>query len=262
MLKPNLNVVVMRFLSKLLFTKGYEIASLGQKVEGNLYPSEATRDEIATISLVKDFTMTPTIRIYALIKAVKYIVENDIEGSFVECGVWRGGSAMAIAKTLKDLGDTKREIFLYDTFSGMTPPEPKDFVIETGVTASELMNKTKIGDGRNIWALSKLDEVKNNLKLTNYPLSHFKFIEGDVCHTLNETIPDKIALLRLDTDFYESTSVELKKLYPLVSKKGVLIIDDYGDWNGSKQATDEYLTHFNLHPYMHVIDKAARLIII
>ena len=78
---------------------------------------------LATIEAVRPFTMTSPERINALCEAVRYVVRNGIPGAFVECGVWRGGSAMAAVRTLLECGDAERSVFLFDTFEGMTPPE-------------------------------------------------------------------------------------------------------------------------------------------
>jgi O-methyltransferase len=75
----------------------------------------------------KEYTMTPRERVYALYKAVEYIVKAKIPGDFVECGVWRGGSTMVIALTLLELKEDSRKIYLYDTFKGMTMPTEKDY---------------------------------------------------------------------------------------------------------------------------------------
>ena len=76
---------------------------------------------------------------------------------------------------------------------------------------------------------------------------------------LKKNIPKKISLLRLDTDWYESTKIELEILYPLLQKGGILIIDDYGHWGGSKKAVDEFF--LDKYVWMHYIDYACRLII-
>ena len=95
-------------------------------------------------------------------------------------------------------------------------------------------------------------EVNNN---------KIRLIKGPVEKTLlnNENLPDKISLLRLDTDFYESTKIELEILYPKVIKGGFLIIDDYGHWKGSRKAVDEYFK--NSLPFIHFIDESCRLIV-
>jgi hypothetical protein len=189
----------------------------------------------------RDYTMTSPERMYSLYKAVKYVVKAKLEGDFVECGVWKGGSAMVIAHTLKTLGITDREIFLYDTYEGMSEPSEHDMKNSTG--DGDHVRKyweENQAEGVNKWCYSALDEVRNNLESTGYPINHIHTIKGKVEDTIPDTIPKKISLLRLDTDWYESTKHELIYLYPILSDKGVLIIDDYGSWAGAKKAVDEY----------------------
>jgi hypothetical protein len=99
-----------------------------------------------------------------------------------------------------------------------------------------------------VFAYSSLEEVKNNLQPSQFPKENIIFIEGDVSKTLQDrnNIPEKISLLRLDTDWYQSTKDELEILYPKLSNKGVLIVDDYGHWKGAKKAVDEYFKNMDI----------------
>jgi len=210
---------------------------------------------------VKQFTMTSQMRVQALISAVRYVVDNDIPGDFVECGVWRVGSAMAIAKVLVDLGVQDRRIWLYDTFEGMTPPTVEDLETLTGNRAIDLLNSTQVDDGNNVWCVASITDVKSNLRETGYPPELLKFIKGDVGATLYQESPKSIALLRLDTDWYESTAIELEVLYPLLSQGGVCIIDDYGHWAGAKKAVVEYFAKNPPSPLLSRIDYTGRLLV-
>ena len=203
-------------------------------------------------------TMTNIERIDALREAVEYVIANSIPGDIVECGVWRGGSMMAVALTLMRLG-TVRRLWLYDTFSGMTAPGPFDLDFQ-GRPAADLM---KSADPRTslIWARSGLSSVQTALAETGYPKCQIEFIVGSVETTIPQQAPEKIALLRLDTDWFESTYHELVHLWPRLSKHGILIIDDYGDWVGAKRAVDQYFREANIRPFLHRIDGTARLVI-
>ncbi len=165
----------------------------------------------------KPFTMTSKERMYALYKAVSYVTEAGIPGDLVECGVWKGGSAMLMAMM------SERKIFLYDTFEGMTEPGVHDYSIAGNDAVAEGMSS------------ASLELVKSNVQSPNAV-----FVRGKVEDTIPATVPDQIALLRLDTDWYESTKHELTHLFPLLSKGGVIIIDDYGHYAGAKKAVDEY----------------------
>jgi hypothetical protein len=104
-------------------------------------------------------------------------------------------------------------------------------------------------------------DVEANVRSTGYPFEQFTFVEGDVSQTLQQTVPEKIALLRLDTDWYESTKTELEVLYPRLSVGGVCIFDDYGHWQGARRAVDEYFDGLGYRPYMHPIDYSGRVLI-
>lgn len=188
----------------------------------------------------KDYTMTSKERMFALYTAVRYAIDASIPGDFVECGVWKGGSSMVIAATLLELGATDRTIHLYDTFEGMSEPTEEDTLMtDASMDTHERWTSDQKGE-YNKWCYSPLDEVKRNLASTGYPMDRVRFVKGKVEDTIPAQIPETIALLRLDTDWYESTKHELEHLYPLLERQGVLIIDDYGNWAGSKKAVDEY----------------------
>lgn len=203
--------------------------------------------------------MTSNERLYGLIEAVKYIIENKIEGDIVECGVWKGGSMMAIAETLKQLGDTNRQLFLYDTFAGMTAPTEEDVDQLNRDANSQLKDDIDKKTESIVWAYSGLEEVKANIKKIQYPYVNIHFIEGDILQTIPAQLPGKIALLRLDTDWYESTKHEMIHLYPLLQKSGVLIIDDYGFWKGSRKAVDEYLEANKISILLNRMDETGRI---
>jgi hypothetical protein len=194
----------------------------------------------------------------ALVDAVKYIVNNKIQGAFVECGVWRGGSAMAMAHVLREMGDEDREIFLYDTFAGMTKPREVDISFY-GEAAQEIFQRTRVSEDASDWCLSPIDEVKENVFKTGYPKDKIHFIKGKVEDTIPEIVPGKIALLRLDTDWYESTKHEMVHLFPLLAPYGILIIDDYGSWQGARQAVDEFISENDLCLFLSRIDNTGRI---
>jgi hypothetical protein len=166
-----------------------------------------------------------------------------------------------MAKELGGLGITDRRIWLYDTFAGMTPPTSADIEAGSGVTAEEMLANTPVQDGDNVWCVAGRADVEANVRSTGYPFERFTFVEGDVSKTLQQTVPEKIALLRLDTDWYESTKTELEVLYPRLSIGGVCIFDDYGHWQGARRAVDEYFERLGYRPYMHPIDYSGRVLI-
>jgi O-methyltransferase len=205
------------------------------------------------VERVIPFTMTSHERIASLCNAVEYIVRANIEGDIVECGVWRGGSMMAAALTLVHLGRTDRNIYLFDTFTGMTAPTDLDRRSADGFDAAILINDwTKEGT---MWAPASVEDVRRNVVGTSYPGSRIHLVED----TLPASAPSGIALLRLDTDWYESTRHELTHLYPRIAPAGVLIIDDYGFWTGARKAVDEYVVGEQLPIFLHNIDGEGRI---
>lgn len=224
-------------------------------------PIECSVHDRETIAALAAFTMTSPERIWSLLGAVRHVVDAKIEGDFVECGVWRGGSVMAMASELKSMGQMDRRIWLYDTFAGMTPPTSADIEAGTGISAESMLEATPVADGDNVWCVAGMADVQANVRSTGYPFDQFRFVEGDVGQTLLHSAPEKIALLRLDTDWYESTKRELEVLYPRLSVGGVCIFDDYGHWQGARRAVDEYFEQLGYRPYMHPIDYSGRVLI-
>lgn len=210
-------------------------------------------------NLCAPYTMTPKERMYSLYNSLNYIIDNNIPGDFVECGVWKGGSAMMIAKFLKIKKIENRKIYLYDTFEGMVKPGDSDINL-WGEKAADKFSKTSTGEDSSDWAYAPIEEVKHNIGLTGFSEEHVIYVKGKVENTIPSTVPSStIAILRLDTDWYESTMHELVHLFPKISKYGVLIIDDYGHWTGSKKATLEYFEKQNEAILLNKVDYAARI---
>lgn len=245
-----------------ILSKAKKIISIILEKEKLSFPVEASDKDIECLKFCMPFTMTSVSRLYATLSAVKYVVNNGIEGDIVECGVWRGGNSMVIAKTLYNLSESNRKIYLFDTFEGMTPPTSMDFD-NSGQTAQSQLDHAKREEGDNIWCIASIDDVRSNLFATGYTQNLIHFIKGDVAETLenNDNIPNIISLLRLDTDWYGSTKKELEILFPRLVKGGVCLIDDYGHWQGARKAVDEYLAQHKIFPLIHVTDYTGRIFI-
>lgn len=217
---------------------------------------------------VKPFTMTGPERVSALATAVRYLERNQIPGAIVECGVWRGGSMMAVADTLLSLNSVNRDLYLFDTFAGMTAPSDID-VDPFGTAATAMLAKmprraasaAHLTGRFNMWCIADRADVERNIRSTRYPMDRVRFVEGTVEMTVPTNAPDRIALLRLDTDWYQSTRHELEHLYPRLVVGGVLIIDDYGHWQGARQAVDEYFASIDRAPLLHRIDNTGRMVV-
>ncbi len=249
-----------KLLLNLLNRFGYSISRTARQhpnIVGTQYPPDMDKDFITLYEQCRPYTMTSIERMYSVYKAIEYIVKFNIPGDMVECGVWKGGSSMLIALTLLSLNDKKRSVYLYDTYTGMSAPTEKD-VECTGRKFFEGWGEGA-GSSMNELCAVSLDEVRNNLFSTGYPQEKLIFVKGKVEDTIPKIVPDNIALLRLDTDWYESTYHELSHLFPRLSAHGVLIIDDYGHWLGAREAVDKYLTDNNIKIILQRIDYTGRM---
>jgi O-methyltransferase len=222
-----------------------------------------TERDLQIIDCVRPYTMTGWERIHALIEATRYCVRREIPGDFAECGVWRGGSVLAMLLTLQDLGVSDRDIWLYDTFEGMTAPDERD-VSDFELPALARWHESRARQEKP-WGHLFHPEVFNEamvremLYSTGYPRERLHFVKGPVEQTLPAQMPPALALLRLDTDWYESTRHELQHLYPRLARGGVLIVDDYGHWQGCRQAVDEYFSTQAEPVLLSRIDYTGRL---
>jgi O-methyltransferase len=220
---------------------------------------ESSDADLQLIREVKPFTMTSPERVYGLLSAIRYLVANQIRGDIVECGVWKGGSMMAVAKALLALRSTERDLYLYDTFAGMTAPTAKDSSRFEPKATQESFDSMKEGDGTCQWCFSSLEETRRNVHSVGYPEQKIHFIMGPVEETIPQNLPETIALLRLDTDFYESSRHEMLHLFPRLVSGGVLLLDDYGHWEGQRLAVDEYLSEHKIPLLLNRLDYAGRI---
>ena len=217
----------------------------------------------AIVERALPYTLTGTARLAALVEAVRYCVRREVPGAFAECGVWRGGSVLAMLLTLLDLGREDRDVHLYDTFEGMTEPTAAD-VSSLDPPALDTWREARERRERpwgELFSTEAVGEtaVRATLAATGYPADRLHFVRGAVEATLPERAPERLALLRLDTDWYESTRHELEHLYPRLSDGGVLIVDDYGHWEGARRAVDEYFERHPPAPLLNRIDYTGRI---
>lgn len=216
---------------------------------------------------IRGLTMTSAERVEALLDAVAYVTTRNIPGAFVECGVWRGGSVMAMLLKLQAVRAEPRDVYLYDTFEGMTAPTDADTSRYDPPAQETWQQAQQKGDRawHSLFGPESFSEasVRDNLVATGYPAARLHLVKGDVMQTLPATIPEQIALLRLDTDWYESTHHELVHLWPRVVPGGVVIFDDYGHWDGCRKAVDEYFGPRGMAPplLLNRIDYTGRIAI-
>ena len=246
-----------RFVKKQLNKIGYDLIKVNK---GPKWPTDFEELHKEIVTAVQPYTMTSPERIFGLIEAVKYISRHKLEGDIVECGVWKGGSMLAVAKTLNIVSDQSRLLYLYDTFEGMSEPTEKDLSFDNK-EAKSFLEADRDKNKNLVWAYSTLDTVKNTMRLSSYPDHKTNYVQGKVEDTIPGTVPEKISLLRLDTDWYESTKHELVHLFPRLVKGGVLIIDDYGYWKGARKAVDEYFMENNIQILLNRLDDTGRIAI-
>jgi len=247
-----MNSLIVKIVKKISHSLGYQI--------NREIPTDFSNDDIKIINSVRSYTMTSAERISSLNASVRYVIKNEIPGDIVECGVWKGGSMMAVAKTLLELGNQEKELYLFDTFEGMTEPKRID-ISNDKINAIKEFDNTKIGVDSSTWCRAPIDDVKFNIFSIGYEKKKIHFIKGKVEDTLPTDKIKNISILRLDTDWYKSTKHELIHLFPKISKGGVLILDDYGFWQGAKQAVDEYISENNIKILLNRIDHTGRIAI-
>lgn len=221
-------------------------------------PTDLPPDMLEILHLARPYTLTSLHRLASTQDAVRYVVRNEIPGDCVECGVWRGGNMAVVARTLKLLGDTGRDLYLYDTFEGMSEPTEHD-ADYLGTSAAKLLAAAPKGQG--VWCEASVEDVTQVMKETAYSMDRVRLIQGKVEESIPATLPEQIALLRLDTDWYESTLHELNHLYPRLISGGVLIIDDYGHWRGARQAVDEYFQKHGIRTLLNRVDYTCRMMV-
>lgn len=247
-------------LNKIL--RQYNLRVTIQNLKKSNHLKELSKKEKQNVKKILNLTMVSNDNLIFLVSAINYVKKNKIKGDYVETGIWRGGLSILSYLTFKNKTSEKMKFFLFDTFEGMPKPSKYDKKINKNLSQvfDKWKKKTKTLEG---WNFSSINEVQNNIIkfCGKKSLDNFKFIKGKVENTLKikKNLPKKICLLRLDTDFYNSTKSELDNLFKLVSKGGIIIFDDYSNWLGSKKAIDEFLK--NKKYLLCKIDKNSRFII-
>lgn len=246
-------MTIRRRLQRLLRMSGFELVRHSSSVEDPGFDDSF----MSLWEKVRPYTMTSPERGSALYDAVAYVTRCSIPGAIVETGVWRGGSMMLAALTLLESEDVARDIFLFDTFEGMATPTEADRRRKDGAHAADLLHEAS--PNSNLWAIAPLDEVRGNMHGTGYPPEHIHLIKGRIEETIPAGAPEQVAILRLDTDWYESTRHALTHLIPRISAGGVLIVDDYGHWTGARKAVDEYIAEKGMKILLTRIDYTGRI---
>lgn len=249
---------IKRFILSSLRRCGYDLRRLPER---STVPVEFTTAEREIFEYVRaqGLSMVSDERLYATILACRHVVQQGIPGDFVECGVYKGGNAIIAAHLFKAYG-APRQVWLFDTFRGMTAPTDEDRESHSGKPVLEEFQSQARGD-HNEWVYCPIEQVQAHFRAAGLLDDRVRFVQGDVLETLVEgqPLPEAVSVLRLDTDWYESTRRELEVLYPRLSTGGVLMIDDYGHFLGAQKATDEYFAAGRARPLLHYIDYTGRV---
>lgn len=238
------------------FLRRYIGTRLGYRPDFSL-EKELSAAEANILEAARPYTKTSFERLITLIRSIQYICECQIPGDVIECGVWEGGSMMAAALALQEFGDTTRELYLFDTFAEVPDGTAEDIDI-LGRSASFLKERAKRKNQGKPTLTASLEAVRTNLLSTGYPEHKIHFVKGMVEDTIPCDSLSSLAFLRLDTDLYRSTLHELTHLFPLLSTAGILLIDDYGHWQGARRAIDEYFAKHKIPIFLHRIDYTGR----
>jgi O-methyltransferase len=245
--------VLYKFAKQAFVTTGFCITRCQRGAGG--VPLDFDNADTKLFARVRPFTLTSPARIKVLSDAVRHLATNKIPGAIAECGVWKGGSMMAVAYTLQELRATDRELYLFDIFEDTMPQATELDVTRDG---TRLKDKTTT-KSTPYWNFATETEVKSNMRSTGYPDTLVHFVRGPVEQTLPDRAPQQCALIRLDTDLYESTKHELKSLYPHLVRGGIIIIDDYGSHRGVKEAVDEFNGSLFQPLFFMRVDEAGRV---
>ncbi len=192
-------------------------------------------------AIASPFSLLHVTGFYNVYQSIQYIWRNNLPGDLVECGCFLGGVGIFMALLREHFGMAGRTIWLLDTFAGF-PEGQEDYYVgqDTPTKTVQLENFRS--------------QVEDNFAHCLSQCPNLRFIEGPVEDTLPMLEISIVALLRLDTDLYASTKAELEHLYPKLVRGGVLIVDDYGIYQGSRRATDEFLARLPAPPLLNRID--------
>ena len=191
---------------------------------------QASRTKVL-VNRLKAYTMCDLKRIKSLINLSLYLNSQRIEGDFVECGTYKGGTAAVLSKYM----GPQRHLYLYDSFEGLPPPSDKD-----GAEAAKFVGECRATVG----------DVREAMKLVSTGDSRYTIIEGWFEQSFHKGLPNKVALLHCDADWYNSVTLVLETFYPLVVEGGCVVLDDFGYWEGCREAFYDFCIKHNQKPLL------------
>lgn len=237
------------------------------------YESQEVADVANTfINRVRPYTMLPVPRLISLYTQVKYCEQHNIRGDYMECGVWKGGAVGLMALTNQLYGTKRRNLYLFDSFNDICPPDPeldgqraiRDALKYSHTTGEQIFGRKKFKSLKGFYdsfgGKGTLHQTKKLLfSQIGYDKHKVQFYKG----WFEDTIPKaskyvkQLAILRIDADWYKSVYISLKYFYPKVVKGGFIIIDDYGYYEGCTKAVKKYFSEHNIRLYPNYIDSGC-----
>jgi hypothetical protein len=191
-------------------------------------------------------TMVGRARLEHVVRCARTVIDEGVPGDFAECGIWRGGVVALLRASLDAFGDTDRHVWGADSFDGLPPPDPGRYPADEGYDWSAV-------DALKVTA----DDVRANLARYDLLDERVHLLEGWFEDTLPSAPIDRLALLRVDGDLYQSTMDVLTALEPKVSPGGFVIIDDYNGWEPCRQAVDDYRAARGIDAPLEPVDWVA-----
>lgn len=224
------------------------------------------------IKKIRPYTMLSTTRLISLYTQVKYCEQSNLKGDYMECGVWKGGAVGLMALTNQLYGRKRRNLFLFDSFDDICPPDPKIDGFRAMQDTLKYSNKSDLnklksdakkpikGFYDSFGGKGTLSQNKQLLlSKIKYDKKYVHFYKGWFEDTMPKTFKavDNLAILRIDADWYKSVYICLKYFYPKVVKGGFIIVDDYGYYEGCTKAVNKYFLEHNIQIYPNRIDSGS-----
>jgi hypothetical protein len=221
---------------------------LKKSLTATLFTSEPDHDQESQAQFLRGFvshyirgtalTMLPMVRLNHLQTCIADVLRRAVPGDFIETGVWRGGATIFMRGILKVMGTHDRQVWVADSFEGLPLSDEEKFPLEAKAHAGPFMTKVC-----NHLAVG-IDEVRNNFNAYGLLDDQVRFLKGWFSETLPHAPIERLAVMRLDGDLYDSTRDALVNLYDRLSPGGYVIIDDYGEdsWTYCRRAVDEFRT--------------------
>lgn len=194
-------------------------------------------------------TMIGMKRLTSLQRCVETVLDDDVPGDLIECGVWRGGASILMRAVLAAYGDSTRNVWLADSFQGVPPPDPANYKADKGIRLDRYASVLGVSEA----------EVRANFERYGLLDARVRFLPGWFKDTLQDAPIDRISVLRLDGDLYESTIQALEALYPRLSPAGFCIVDDYLAIPACAQAVTDYRKKHGISAEIVDVDGSAVL---